>query len=247
MDRSEGMDHEAGAKWQGLLKLGGWSGVIIAALFLGETIIYLTSGAPSLADAAGWLALFQTNRMLALIDFGLLEFYGLVLFVPMFLALYAALRRVSESSMLVGAALALIGVGINFATGQLFALLSISGLHAAAATEAQRAQFLAAAQVSLAQAAQGGIGGGVQGGVPLAVAGLIISAVMLRSPLFGKATAYVGLLANAVGLMMYVSAAFISAPEGSPFFGPFFLLSITWFLLVGLGLLRASRRDVRAK
>jgi hypothetical protein len=240
MDQRDTIEAIADSKWKGLLRLGGWSGLIIAVLFLREMIIYIASAAPSLADAAGWLMLFQKNRLLALVDFGILEFWGLVLFVPMFLALYVGLRRANESSMADGAVLAVMGIAINFATSQLFPLLSISGLYAAAATDAQRSQFLATAQAALAQSAQGGIGGGVQGGIPLAVAGLIISAVMLRSRTFGKVTAYMGLLANAAGLMMYVSAAFVTAPEGSPFFGPFFLFSVVWFFLVGRRLLQLS-------
>jgi hypothetical protein len=158
----------------------------------------------------------------------------------MFLAMYLTLRRSNEGLAAVGVILALMGVAVNLATGQLFPLLSISSLHAAAATEGQRAQFLAAAQVALAQAAQGGIGGGVQGGTPMAIGGLILSAVMLRTKTFGKAVAYTGLLANAVGLLMHVSAAFVTALQGSPFFGPFFLLSIIWFFLLGRRLLQLA-------
>jgi hypothetical protein len=71
-----------------------------------------------------------------------------------------------------------------------------------------------------------------EGGVPLAVAGLIISAVMLRSNIFGRGTAYVGILANGVGLVMYIRAAAAPAFEGSPFFGFFFVLSVMWFFLI---------------
>lgn len=239
MDENRIIEGSVDSRWAGLVSAGGWSALVIAALFLSELVIYLVSAAPSLADAAGWLALFENNRLLALIDFGLLEFFGLLLFIPMFLGLYAALKPTGEGSMLVGLALALMGVGINFATGQLFPLISISGLYASAA-EAQRPQLLALAQAALAQSAQGGIGGGVQGGVPLAVAGLIISVVMLRGRSFGKATAIVGLLANAVAALMYMGASFLNAPEGSPFFGPFFILSVVWFALIGAGLLRLA-------
>ncbi len=227
-------------RWTSLFRIGGWSGLIIAALFLVEMIVYLASGAPSLADAAGWLTLFEKNRLLALVDFGLLEFLGLLLFVPLFLAIYMALRRENESTMAVGLLLAVMGIGINFATSQLFPMLAISSLHSAATAEPQRAQFLAAAQIALGQSAQGGIGGGVQGGVPLAIAGLIFSAAMLHSTVFDRATAYVGLLANAAALLMYFSAAFNPSPEGSPFFGPFFLLSVAWFFLLGRRLIRAA-------
>ena len=105
----------------------------------------------------------------------------MVLFVPMFLALYAVLRRANESYMTIAAILAFVGIAVNFATSKLFTLLTLSDLYAAAATEAAKSQFLAMGQGALALGALGGIGGSVEGGIPLAVAGLIISVIMLRS------------------------------------------------------------------
>ena len=188
----------------------------------------------------GWFTLFHTNRLIGLLDFGILELYGLVLFVPLFLALYAALRRTDGSYMAIATGLALVGTAANFATSKLFTLLSLSDLYAAAATEAQRSQFLAAGQAALAVSAAGGIGGSVEGGIPVAVAGLIISAVMLRSAIFGKVTAIVGVLANGAGLAMYVLAAAGPAMGGSPLFGIFFLFSVLWFILIGRRLLQLA-------
>jgi hypothetical protein len=233
-------DRSADPKWKGLYKIGGWCALVIGVLFIIEMVVYIVSSAPSLTDAGGWLTLFQKNRLLGLIDFGILEFYGLLLFVPMFLALYPALKRTGESSMAIAVILAFTGIAINLATSKLFVLLSLSDLYAAAGTEALRSQFLSAAQAALAQSAQGGIGGGVEGGIPLAVSGLIISGVMLRSSIFGKGTAYVGILANGIGLAMYIGAAMPSSFGGSPFFGPFFLLSVVWFFLIARNLLKIS-------
>ena len=232
-------DELADPKWKSLYKAGGWAALTLGALFIIETTIYIASAAPSLADAGAWLELFQSNRLLGLLNFGFLEFYGLLLFVPVFLALYVALRRTSEGYAAIGATLGFIGVAANFATSKLFALLALSDLYAAA-TGAQRAQFVTMAQAALAQAAQGGIAGAVEGGVPLAVGGLVLSVIMLRSASFGKVTGYVGILANAIGLVMYLWAAAATSFEGSPFFGPFFMLTVIWFFLIGRKLLQLA-------
>ena len=221
-----------------LYRAGAASALLLGVLLLVEPVVYLASAAPSLADAAGWFSLFQRNRTLALIDFGILELYGLVLFVPIYLALFAALRQAGQASMRIATALALVGVAANFATSKLFSLLTLSDLYAAAGTALQKSQFLAAGQASLALGALGGIGGSAEGGIPLAVAGLLISAVMLRSRSLGRAAAYVGLPANGIALVMYLYAAAAPAPAGSPFFGPFFLLSVAWFFLVARALFR---------
>ena len=227
-------------KWKGLYKAGGVGALIVGTLLLIETIAYIGTSAPSLADAAGWFSLFHNNRFIGLVDFGILELYALVFFVPMFLALHAVLRRASESYMAIAAILAFVGIAVNFATSNLFSLLTLSDLYAAATTAAMKSQFLAAGQATLALGALGGIGGSVEGGIPLAVSGLIISAIMLRRNILGRAAGIVGILANGIGLVMYFNAALAPAISGSPFFGPFFLFSVIWFILIGCKLIQTK-------
>ncbi len=233
-------DQAADSKWKSLYKAGGTGALIVGTLLLIETIAYIVTSAPSLADATGWFSLFHNNRFIGLVDFGILELYALVLFVPMFLALYAVLRRASESYMAIAAILAFVGIAVNFATSKLFSLLTLSDLYAAATTAAMKSQFLAAGQATLAVGALGGIGGSVEGGIPLAVSGLIISVIMLRSNILGRAVGYLGILANGIGLVMYFNAALAPAMSGSPFFVVFFLLSVIWFMLIGRKLLQLN-------
>jgi hypothetical protein len=233
-------DQVVDSKWKSLYRAGGAGALIVGTLLLIETIAYIATSAPSLADAAGWFSLFHNNRFVGLVDFGILELYALVLFVPMFLALYVVLRRASESNMAIAAILAFTGIAVNFATSKLFSLLTLSDLYAAAATTAMKSQFLAAGQATLAVGALGGIGGSVEGGIPLAVAGLIISVIMLRSNILGRAVGYLGILANGTGLVMYFNAALAPAVSGSPFFVVFFLFSVIWFILIGRKLLQQN-------
>jgi hypothetical protein len=230
----------ADSKWKSLSKAGGAGALIVGTLLLIEMITYIATSAPSLADAAGWFSLFHNNRFIGLVDFGILELYALVLFVPMFLALYAVLRRANESYMAIAAILAFVGIAVNFATSKLFSLLTLSDLYTAATTAAMKSQFLAAGQATLAVGALGGIGGSVEGGIPLAVSGLIISVIMLRSNILGRTVGYVGILANGIGLAMNFNAALASAMVGSPFFGVFFLLFVIWFFLIGRKLLQLN-------
>ena len=234
-------DRVADYKWKSLYQAGGVGALIVATLLLVESIVYIATSAPSLADAAGWFSLFHSSRFVGLVDFGILELYGLLLFVPVFLALYLVLRRASESYMAMAVILAFAGIAANFATSKLFTILSISDLYAAATTEALRSQFLTAGQAALAVSALGGISGSVEGGIPLAVSGLIISIIMLRSNILGRGAGVLGILANGIGLMMYINAAVGPAMAGSPFFSAFFLLSVTWFILIGQALLCISR------
>jgi hypothetical protein len=72
------------------------------------------------------------------------------------------------------------------------------------------------------------------------VSGLIISIIMLRSNILGRAVGYLGILANGIGLVMYFNAALAPAMSGSPFFGLFFLFSVLWFILIGRKLLQQN-------
>jgi len=167
--------------------------------------------------------------------------------VPMFLALYACLRRASPTYTAIAAVLALVGVAANFGSNPLFPILTLSDLYSTAASEAARTQLVAVGQAILAAGALGGIGGSVEGGFPLAVAGLIISVLMLRSRLLGRGAAYAGLLANGAALAMYVQGAAAPRLDGSPFFAPFLLLSVIWFALMARGFLRLGHDQRQEK
>src|SRR5512138_3043697 len=133
-----------------LYRAGGAAAAVVVALVVVETCAYLTSSAPSMADAEGWLKLFQSSRIIGLIDFGVLELFAMVLFVPLFLALYTCLRRTSPTYTAIAALLAFAGIAANFGSNPLFPMLTLSDVYSTAATEAARAQFVAAGQVMLA-------------------------------------------------------------------------------------------------
>jgi hypothetical protein len=72
------------------------------------------------------------------------------------------------------------------------------------------------------------------------LAGLIISIVMLRSGIFGKATAYVGILANGFGLGYFVALAFAPAILALPpvISAPF---RVIWYVLIARRLFQLGR------
>jgi len=123
------------------------------------------------------------------------------LLIPIFLALYLTLKRTSESFTLIATALGLVGIVALFASRTTFDMLYLSNQYAAATTDAQRSLFLAAGQAMLA----------IYNGTAFhlsyvagSVAGVIVSFVMLRSKTFSKTTAYAGILANVLGLGLYL-------------------------------------------
>jgi hypothetical protein len=195
--------------WKGLYKVGGAAALIVTVLLSIEIIVFTAYPLPS--TVIDYFTLFQTNRLLGLLDLYLLEILAYALYVPMFLALYVALRRANESYMALATTLAIIGIAVFLATNNPFSMLSLSDQYAAANTDTQRSLFLAAGQAILANTNQRAIEGFNMGLLLVSVAGLIVSAVMLRSNIFSKVTAYVGIFANAISLAEYFRLAFVPA------------------------------------
>jgi hypothetical protein len=136
-----------------------------------------------------------------------------------------------------------VGVTVYFASNQAFGIYALSRRYAAEATEAQRSLYLAAGEVLLAVNSPNSIyqGAGVYASYFLVLlAGLIISLVMLRSDVFSKATAVVGILANGIALFYFIGLAFawelywIPTPVSAPF-------RVIWYFLIALRLFKLAR------
>jgi hypothetical protein len=128
------------------------------------------------------------------------------------------------------------------ASNQAFALLALSRQYETAATEAQKASFLAAGEALLAMNHPGApyIGAGFTLALFLVtVAGLIFASLMWRSPAFGRAAAITGILAHSFMLALFVALAF--APDWvalPPSLSAVFLLA--WYLLIGWRLFKLA-------
>ena len=197
--------HTANSRWNGLYKTGGATAVIMVVCIPITVFFYIASPPPE--TVIEHFTLFQSNRLLGLLGMDLLYLLSNVVAIPMYLAFYIALRRVSESSMLIATTLGLVAVVALFAARPAFDMLVLSDQYAAATTDAQRGVLLAAGEAMLA------IFNGtafqvhyVLGSISL----LMISVVMLRSDVFSKPTAYVGIVASVTGLGLYVPTIGVS-------------------------------------
>lgn len=226
--------------WGSLYRIGGAAAAGAALLLAVEIAVFVAYPLPS--TVAESFARLQGNRLVGLLDAYLLEMLAYMLYVPMFLALYVALRRGNESLMLLAVALAGVGIAVFLATNNPFAMLSLGDGYAAA-TDEQRAVYVAAGQALLANTGQRAAGGFNVGLFLVAVAGLIVALVMRGSSAFGSAAAFVGILANALTLADYVRL--MVAPDARLLVlllavasGLFLLV---WYVLIARGLFRFAR------
>ena len=230
--------------WRVLYKVGGAAALIAAVLFrrnLGAEfsllrMIGIIDVGPTMApsSAMDWFALLHDNRLIGLTMLETFDLVNYALVGLIYLALYAALRRADAGSMALATAFGFVGIAVYLASNQAFAMLSLSDQYAAATTDAQRAMFLAAGEALLAINNPGAIDQGIGVTISLflvTLAGLIISIVMLRSSIFSRATAIVGILAHGFGLGYFVALVFAPAILALPpsISAPFLLV---WYILI---------------
>jgi hypothetical protein len=207
----------ADGHWNWLYKIAGVAALISVVIILLEVIRNIASPPPS--TVVGWFTLFQSNKFLGLLAFELLIIISNALAIPMYLAFYIALRRVSQSFMIIALALGLIGIAAVFAARPAFEMLYLSDQYAAATTDVQRSMFLVAGEMVLVTF--NGTASQVSY-VFAAIALITISVVMLRSGIFSKITGYVGIITNVLALGFYL-------PEIGIIFG---LISVLPFLII---------------
>jgi fumarate reductase subunit D len=239
----------ADPNWISLYRIGGAAALICAVMYLITLGVYVPANlaSPPPETVLDWFTVFEESPVIGLFFLGLADILIMILWGPMSLALYNVLKQTNRSWSLIATPLVFVGMAVYLATNIAFSMLSLSQEYAAAATETERSLLLAAGQAMLAVSR----GTGLYTGMALAwLAALILSVVMLRSKAFGKATAWVGILGW--GLLV----------AGTPFGGHYTatgtptalqsavvalqyvgggLLSLAWYILVGLRLLKISR------
>jgi hypothetical protein len=185
-----------GTPWKLLYQVSGVAAIVMAVFIPIQIIIFAIWPPPS--TVTGWFSFFQDNRLIAIIDMDLLLIVDQFIMALLFLALYVALRRAGQSLMAISLTFGLLGIAGYIASSGVFNMLSLSDQYTAATTEAQRAAYLAAGQATLTnyQGTAFDVGYVLEG-----VALLLAAIVMLKSPLFNKPMAYLGV---ATGIMALV-------------------------------------------
>jgi hypothetical protein len=217
--------------WNWLYKIGGAAALFSVAIILIQLIVFIAWGQPE--TAIGWFTLFEDNEIAGLLAFELLLIVSVAVGIATTLALYIALRRVNESLMVIALALGLLEATAFILARPTFEMLYLSEGYAAASTDAQRAMFLAAGEAMLATFT----GTAFHLSINLfSIYFLIVPIVMLRSHIFGRVTAYMGILAAIFNWAIYVPGIGILLAILSVF--PFLLI---WNILIARRLFQLGR------
>jgi hypothetical protein len=234
------------SKWASLYRICGVAALVAGIVFrrniAAEIILFAGQTPPN--TVADWFTLLQNNSLLGVSLLNIFDVVNYALVGIMFLGLYVTLKQTNRDFMALAATLGLVGTAVYLASNTAFSMLSLSNQYATAATETEKTTFLAAGQTLLAMGQSTGVYTSL---LLVAVAGFITSVVMLKSKVFGKVTAYVGILAGALDLI-YCVTTFAFMPElDALFLASAGLCLMIWHILAGrklyqLGQINQNRR-----
>ena len=216
--------------WRLLFRVAAIGALLTAILIPLQVVAFIVWGLPQ-GGVLEWFQLFEDNPVVALISYDLVMLIEEVLLVPIIIALFVVLRRSSRSLAAMATGLWLVSVALFIASNTAFDMLALSSGYAEASTATERAAYLAAGQAALTSYMEYGTAF-VVGYVLASVAGILVGVAMLRSSAFPAIAGWVAIIANLLGLALFVPGIGVWLSIGSV------LLLIVWYAVVGWRLLR---------
>ena len=229
---SSGADSES--RW--IFRVGAVSALLVLIGYIATFPVYAWVGNPPTTGIEAQLVYFADKAAGWWIIAGLMVSTDLLL-IPLFLALYHALKDVRRYMMLIALAFMYLFVVLDLAiTWMAFSELIINGTRYVVATDAAKTLLIAGA--SHASAMLESPLGAVYAIVFPATGVALASLVMLRGG-FGKVTAYLGVLMGITGFA-YLGAYVINELDVLRYINA--LLATAWYGFVGVKLLRLYRQ-----
>ena len=200
-------DGQPATGWSGLYRTAGVVAFLLIVYALATMVQLAVLGGPPTTAAAAF-SLLHDHRIIGLLRLDLPTVFVMPLYYLLFLGLLAALWRTDRANATLSTSLAFVGVTLLLATPTGLSMMWLSEKYAAATTDTARMQFLAAGEALLATDVWHGTGA-IVGGILAQSGAVLISVVMLRSSVFGKPTAYLGILMHGFDLAHIILGLFL--------------------------------------
>jgi hypothetical protein len=223
------MSKEIEPGWESLYKISGWAAILGAVLIPLSIVAFFFW--PIYPDNI--FRVIQQSRIAGVMSLDFMYTVSNIVAIPIFLALYLSLKETDRGWALIALVLGFIGLVALVPARPIAEMLTLSDKYAAATSEAQQAIYLAAGEATMAAFR----GTAYYVHYVLGTISLLISAfLMLRSPLFGKAAATVGIVSNlaAFGLFIPQIGVYISILS--------VLGLLVWWVQIAQVFLRLGRR-----
>ncbi|MBN2085499.1 MAG: DUF4386 family protein [Anaerolineales bacterium] len=195
-------DSPVDPRWKDMYRLGGMAAAAsVALIVLGVVAYILWPYSPNAVSTADVYAQVLADRIGALMGMDLLYMIGNLTAIPLVLAMYVALHKVNESYALIAMVTGVMALLLLLAARPIVEVTAFADRYGVAATEAERNILLAAGEPLLALFT----GTSYYVSYFLGTLSLLIYAfLMLEGKIFRKATAWVGIVTNAVAFGMFI-------------------------------------------
>lgn len=241
MSMQNGLDLAIDPEGKWSYRAGGSAALLLAIGYLITFIVYPIAQVGAVpAGAEARLVYFSQHAVGWWVILGLSVFTDL-LYVPVWLALYQALKGVHRHAILLGTACMVLFVVLDLAvTWTTFSsLITLGGSYAAAASDAQRAALVASA--GYPSAILNSPLAGIYAILIPSIGFLFTGYVMLKG-VFNKTAAYLALAVAISGIIAVFGPYLLSALALFRVINA--LLATIWFLLVGVRLYRLGRQAI---
>lgn len=226
----------SGRSWRFLYVIGGVAAFAALALMVFDIVLTMVPGwgtASVPVTATGWFAQFASTPWLGLRNLDVLNVVASFIALPLYVAVYGALRDREPALALTGLVLVTLGTALFASANAGLPMLELSRRYAEAGA-ADRFALAAAAEGLLARGAHGSLG--AFPGFLLSELGTLVAGIaLLRSGVFGKLTAWLGIAGVSVLLAYTTAYTFIEGTTTLVMAAaiPGGLLMIAWHVLVG--------------
>lgn len=226
------MEKNGGSDWRTLYGIGGVSALLMAAIALSQFVVFAAAPPPLEGNAGDWFALFQKNEFLGLLAFEFSLVIYAVLAIPTALALYVTFRQADQSLAALFLTFSIVGSVCFVLARPALEMLFLSRQYVAAASDVQRAAYLAAGEQAVATFD----GTSFQVSYILgSISGILLSIAMLKRALFGKTIAYLRLASSILDFGIFIPAVGLFISLGSV------VCLLAFNILAGVKLLKAAR------
>jgi len=223
-----------------LYLLGGLTCIILIVYSLITMLIMVGIGTPP-DTIEECFSMLNENKLNGLLRLDILTVFAMPLNYILFYSIYLALKDSNKELVSISAIFVFAGLTLFLATPSVFSYLHLSDKYAAATTETEKNQLIAAGQAILASDMWHGTGAKI-GGILMQSGALMISLIMLKGKVFNKPTAYAGIFTYGLDLAHIIIGFFLPA-VGVILLAIAGLLYLLWFPLIAICLFRLRKRN----
>lgn len=216
---------------------------LTAEYFLFKSMGFFANGPLAMPqNTIDWLTIFHQSKFYGLLFMNFFDLINFILIGFMYLAIYQTLKFSDKSLSLIAALLIFSGIVLYLSSTQVFTMVNLSDRYFQTNDLATQSSIVNTGNtlLTLHDANATYTTGLFLPYLLVTLGGLLFSIAMLKSGIFSRPTAIIGIIATAFGLCFYITAPVNPTLNVIPIAGsaPFLMV---WYILVGIKLIKIGK------